>query len=165
MNETVPTGKIEKIEWREIEQGKENFQEIIKMLVEFDERTGRHSYAPLQECHFMRKAISVGNPENLRILVCAYPSNLYYVAARLQNEQGRVTTCWVHEDGVAAERADRRNEPEHPVHQILCMSDIFSKNPVLPRQDLDSMGDLREYMNRAHSKDQDSGNEKSLNGT
>ncbi|MBI39218.1 MAG: hypothetical protein CMF59_18375 [Leptospiraceae bacterium] len=149
MAESMPTGKKE---WRDIVRGKESFQEIVKMLVEFDERTGRHSYAPLKECHFMRKAISVAEPENLRILACSYPSHLFYVAARLSNQQGKLTTCWVHEDGVAAERKDRRDEPDHPVHQIVCMTDLFEQNSEIVGETR-GLEDLREYMDRADAPD------------
>ncbi|HBS07150.1 MAG TPA: hypothetical protein DEA96_19410 [Leptospiraceae bacterium] len=147
MAQTMPTGKKE---WREIQKGKESFQEIVKMLVEFDERTGRHSYAPLKECHYMRKAISVGDPENLLVMACAYPSHLYYVTARLSNQQGKVTTCWVHEDGVAAERLDRKEEESHPVHQIVCLTDIFQQNQKL-QENAKIDPDLKQYMDRADS--------------
>ena len=120
------------------------------MLVEFDERTGRHDYAPLKECHYMRKAIAVGEAEHLRILVCAFPSFLYYVAAELNNCQGRVTTCWVHEDGIESERAEKRDEPDHPVHGITCMSDIFRRNEEIGEKERSELGTLlRSLMDRA----------------
>ncbi|MBU41655.1 MAG: hypothetical protein CMN76_00430 [Spirochaetaceae bacterium] len=149
MTETLPTGKKA---WKEIKEGKEKFQEIIKMLVDFDERTGRHGYAPLKECHYMRKAIAVGEPSHIRILACSYPAFLYYVAAELSNDQGHVTTCWVHEDGVKAERKDRQDEPDHPVHGVLCMSDLFEQNAEIGAEDRQALGPLmQEYMGRADS--------------
>ena len=136
--------------WREIRLGKEKFQEIVKLLVEFDERSGRHSYAPLKECHFMRKAIALAEPEGLRILVRSYPGFLYYVAAELSNDQGMVTTCWVHEDGIKSERGDHDSEPDHPVHGILCLTDLFEQNEPIGEDEHRTLGELmQEYMERA----------------
>ena len=112
------------------------------MLVEFDERTGRHEYAPLKECHYMRKAIALGEAEHLRVLACAFPSFLYYVAAELKNCQGRVTTCWVHEDGIESERAQKRDEKDHPVHGITCMSDLFRENEEIGEKERSELGTL-----------------------
>lgn len=156
MQQTLPSGKTT---WREIKEGKQKFQEIVRILVDFDERTGRHEYQPLKECHYMRKAIALGQQENLRILACSYPSSLYYVAAELKNNQGQVATCWVHEDGIQSERQERRDEPDHPVHNIPCMTDLFEKNAELAATEKNQLSEvLQQLMDRADVTDEVSAN-------
>lgn len=108
--------------WREITNRKEEFQKIVSLLIEFDERTGRYQRYGDPESHYMRKAVARANPEDLRIFVQNLGGFLYYVVVELASPGGRVSTGWLHEDGIKAERTTLGGD--HPVQRIVCLSDL-----------------------------------------
>ena len=114
--------------WTELLERKDEFQGIVRLLVEFDEKTGRYRKYGDQETHYMRKAISVAEPESLRIFLKHLGGFVYYVVAQLISESGHVSTSWVHEDGIRGERDEFKEISTHPVHTILCMTDLYEEN-------------------------------------
>ncbi|MBI3395032.1 MAG: hypothetical protein HY042_04285 [Spirochaetia bacterium] len=109
--------------WREIIKRKEEFQKIVGLLVEFDERTGRYQSYGDPEAHFMRKAVSVCRPDDLRVFAKNLGNYVYYVVTELVGSGGHVATGWIHEDGIRAEREGAASG--HPVHRIICLTDLF----------------------------------------
>ena len=110
--------------WVEIVERKKEFQDILKLLVEFDERTGRHQRYSDPESHYMRKACVVASAESLKIMARRIDEFVFYIVVRLECASGHEITGWVHEDGIAAERVTA--SPAHPVHRIVCLTDLFS---------------------------------------
>ena len=116
--------------WHELESKKEEFQKIVRLLVDFDETTGRYRRYGDPETHFMRRSVSVADADRLRIFLCPLGGFVYYIVAELQSGGGCVSTGWVHEDGIRAERDEFREEKAHPVHSIVCMTDLFEQFSV-----------------------------------
>lgn len=110
--------------WIEVKKGKEDFQKILKILIDFDEKTGRH----VREDHYFRKAISVCDISNLRIFMKETEKAFFSIVVELRSN-GICVTSWLHEDGIALEREQFAADKRHPVHTIVCMTDIHRKNP------------------------------------
>src|SRR6185436_20771078 len=98
-------------------------QKIVRLLVEFDEKTGRYAQYENAENHYIRKAVAVSHQENVHIYLKDMGGDIFAIVAHLANPSGRVTTAWVHEDGIHAERQEA--ELDHPVHKIICMTDLY----------------------------------------
>ena len=116
--------------WNELQECKYEFQKIVNLLVEFDEKTGRYRRYPDRETHFMRKAISVGDTDCMRIFLQHLGGFVYHVVVELSIKGGQVCTGWVHEDGIRVERDEFQESKTHPVHSILCMTDLYEKNSM-----------------------------------
>jgi len=114
-------------EWIELTSRKEEFTKIVKLLVGFDETTGRYAKYDNQSSHWLRKAVSVAEPEALRVLLKHLGGFVYSVVTEQRTESGFCVTCWVLEDGIRSEREDKRSEPRHPVHSIVCVSDLYQE--------------------------------------
>ncbi len=117
--------RVEDGVWAELESQKAEFQKIVRLLVEFDERTGRYRRFEDPENHFMRKAISIAQPELLRVFLRHLGGFVYFVVTELNTEHGSVSTSWVHEDGIQLERDEFGEQESHPVHSILCLTDLY----------------------------------------
>ncbi len=109
--------------WKELVRRKEDFLKIVQFLVDFDEKTGRYARYRDTETHFMRRAIASADAEKVRIFLRHLGGFVYSIVAEVQSPGGFVATAWVHEDGIRQEREGA--EPGHPVHQIVCVSDLF----------------------------------------
>ena len=133
MQERVHIFKAEAVVWKEIVDRKREFQEMLRLLLLFDERSGRYLEYNEPELHFMRKAAAVADPGLLRIYIRELRPCVYYVVAELQVGGGRLATSYVHEDGIRLEREERREDAEHPVHRITCLSDLFEAGPTTAR--------------------------------
>jgi len=109
--------------WVEITERKQEFRQILKLLVEFDERTGRHARYSDPETHCMRKAISAADPDRTRILLNHLGGFVYNVVAQVETSVGLAISAYVHEDGIKAERAAQAEN--HPIQKIVCMTDLY----------------------------------------
>ncbi|MDH5655716.1 MAG: hypothetical protein OEZ34_07405 [Spirochaetia bacterium] len=114
-----------KYQWRELCKKKDEFQKIVKLLVDFDESTGRYRRYGDPESHFMRRSISVSDPELLRIFIQSLGGFIYYIVVELRAQGGQLSSSWIHEDGIRAERDEFKKQEDHPVHSIVCMTDLF----------------------------------------
>lgn len=123
--------------WREIEktEHKTQIQEILGMLLDYDEKSGRMREYKEPELHYLRRAIACGNPAELRFFARDLGDFLYYVVGQLDAGSGLVATGWVHEDGIRVERIEHANLKNHPVHTIECFTDSFEAAPVLSSMD------------------------------
>jgi len=123
-------------DWRLLQSRKEEFSRILQLLVDFDDKTGRALRYRDQETHHMRKAIAVGNPDLRRVYMRRIATDTFSIVSELICDAGMVVTGWLHEDGVHAERAAQ--PPEHPVHSIICVSDLFENDSTqfAPTRDL-----------------------------
>ena len=111
--------------WRELVGRKEEFQGIVRLLTEFDERTGRFRRFGDPETHYMRRALCVCDCDLMRVFFRALGGYVYQVAVELRSRSGSVATGWIHEDGIRAEREAFGAEPRHPVHGIVCLTDLY----------------------------------------
>ncbi|MBL8021490.1 MAG: hypothetical protein JNM27_17605 [Leptospirales bacterium] len=109
--------------WRELTVKKEEFCKIVRLLVEFDEKTGRYLKYNDPETHFMRKAVSVADTSRIRIFLRDLGGYVYSVVAELRSLAGTTATAWIHEDGICKEREEA--ETNHPVHSIVCVTDLY----------------------------------------
>jgi hypothetical protein len=111
------------------EADKVEFQKIVKLMIDFDERTGRHTRYPDPEVHYMRKAVSVARPESLTIKLERAEHEegwVYFVEVILDNSSvNSLITRWIHEDGIRAERETLGEG--HPVHNITCLTDLYDR--------------------------------------
>lgn len=113
----------------------ESFQEILRLLVRYDEQTGRLEKNPELETHYMRRAVCHARAEDLTVLLGRLEEGLYYVAVRVDARGGLLRTAWLHEDDIFLER--KVAEAGHPVHGMVCMTDLF-----LEAEPIDSEGFL-----------------------
>ena len=125
--------------WRELISAREEFREILTLLTEFDEKTGRYRRFDHPETHFMRKALSLADPEALRIFLRPLGGFVYHVAAEYSSPAGQVITSWVHEDGIRAEREEFRDRHDHPVHKIRCLTDFIEEERSRPVETPDDL--------------------------
>jgi hypothetical protein len=119
--------------WKEVVDCKGEFQNILRMLILFDEQSGRYREYGEPELHYMRKAISIADPDLLRIYLRDLGAYVYYVVVELSIGGGRLATAYVHEDGIRLEREQRTDESGHPVHGIVCLSDLFEADARVAR--------------------------------
>lgn len=122
-------------QWYEIDENKEEFQKIVKLLVDFDETTGRYRRYGDPETHFMRRSVSVADPEMLRVFLNHLGGYVYYIVVELKSQGGSISTSWIHEDGIRSERDEFREQKDHPVHGILCITDLAEKFSVKLNED------------------------------
>lgn len=111
--------------WIEVTARKDEFTKIIRLLVDFDENTGRYRRYQNQASHWLRRAVSVSGPDQTRILIRHQGGFVYSVIAEIRTGSGFAATAWVHEDGIRLERDQKEAEPRHPVHSIVCLTDLF----------------------------------------
>lgn len=130
----VTSGTVDR-PWRELSGRKSEFQDIVRLLCEFDERTGRFRRFADPQTHYMRKAVASCDPQLLRIFLRELGGFVYHVAVELRCESGSVATSWIHEDGIRAERDTFAGQGEHPVHNITCMTDLFAGTSEFCQQD------------------------------
>ena len=125
--------------WRELTDKKEEFQKIVKLLVDFDESTGRYRRYGDPESHYMRRSISVSDPDHLRIFIQDLGGFVYYIVVELRTAGGQVSSSWIHEDGIRAERDEFQHMEDHPVHEIVCMTDLYENNSSEISQDFSNV--------------------------
>lgn len=122
--------------WRELTTRKEEFQRILKLLVDFDEKTGRHIRYTDPETHWARHAISSADPSRVRVLMKRISDCVYAIVCECRSSSAIIITSWVHEDGIRSER--KTATTDHPVHKIICISDLF-EGDSMRADDLESL--------------------------
>lgn len=123
--------------WKKIQGGNEDFQGIARLMVEFDEATGRVRRMENQVLHHLRKAASVCDPEDLDVYIRDRGGFEFEIVCSIDLKDGVCATRWIHEDGIKMEREEFREDPGHPVHSIVCMSDLYERYGVeLERSDV-----------------------------
>lgn len=102
----------------------EPFQHILNVLVRFDERhltDDRH-------CHYMRRAVAMAPANDLTIVLGRIEDGVYCVFVNLDSRLGYLRTSYIHEDDIYIERQIEADNDDHPVHQLLCLTDLFVKS-------------------------------------
>ena len=112
--------------WFALKSRKDEFSRILKLLTDFDDRTGRAKRYPDPETHLMRKAIAIANPDLVRIYLRRIATDVFSIVSELKCDSGIVVTGWVTEDGIHTERATQPSD--HPVHNIVCITDLFERD-------------------------------------
>lgn len=115
-------------EWRELMERKEDFQHIVRLLTTFDEKTGRFQRYGEPATHYMRRALAESSTDDLHVFLRHTGGFVYSIVAECRTVAGLVSTLWVHEDGIRAEREELAGEPGHPVHTIVCMTDLYENH-------------------------------------
>ena len=124
---------FDEIVWKEIIDRKREFQEMLALLLFCDERSGRLREYGEPELHYLRKAAVVADPNCMRIYLRELSPRIYYVVIEMSTGGGRMATAYVHEDGIRSERREHGGHPEHPVHTVVCLSDLFDDDPLSAR--------------------------------
>lgn len=122
--ETIENIQLHK-DWQELKEKKNEFQSMTKLLLEFDERSGRLKYRSNQSLHYIRKAISICEPELLQVWLRHQAAYIYEVIVFGMENQSMYSTSWLHEDGIWIERQRYQSQPNHPVHDIVCLTDLY----------------------------------------
>ncbi len=112
--------------WRQLTSAHQEFQRILRLLLDYDERNEQQQEHP--ELHHLRRSLSVAKTEDICIYLRDMGGYLFHIVAKLNTLGGEAVTAWLHEDGIQAERELRKNEAEHPVHKLLCMSDLMRRH-------------------------------------
>lgn len=111
--------------WRELTRDKGGFQSIVALLVDFDERTGRVEREKRQTDHLIRRSICQAPVDRLRIFINNRDGFIYPVLIFLETGSSTVVARWVLEDGIRMEREELKGVPDHPVHRVLCVPDLY----------------------------------------
>lgn len=105
----------------------EDFQKILKVLVRFHDAV--LSEGEKSQSHEFRKRLSemvvMERTRKVQIYLRKFGKYEYLVYADMNGE----TESWLHVDGIAEEREQLKGK-DHPVHTIVCMSDIYKKARV-----------------------------------
>ena len=118
--------KITGAGWRELQTQLEDFFEIVRMLLKYDEQTGRASRLE-PHLHLLRKAVSQAPQSEVRVFLRDLGGWVYHVVVEWRCPIVQMTTTWVHEDGIRREREELFENTEHPVHGIVCVTDLFER--------------------------------------
>ena len=111
--------------WRELIKDRQEFQFILRLLVEQEER---ESFTNLNWLFYTRRALCVCNPNIVRFFLRDLGGYLFHVVAQLETVEAKLATSWLHEDGIQLERDAYFTVKDHPVHKILCLNDLYSKS-------------------------------------
>jgi len=112
------------------------FQKILAMLVKFDELTGRHLRYEDIESHYARTALSTAKPEAVKFFARKdAEEHCYTIVGYVTSKNAVAAASWTHQDGIAQERNDA--EVGHPVHDIVCIGDLFARAIELKASDLE----------------------------
>ncbi len=144
--------------WKELCNQKQEFIKITALLTDYDERTGRYRKYGEKSDHFMRKAVSIACPDSIRVFFRDLGGYMYTVAVELSTGAGVVITNWVHEDGIRLERDELADSPDHPVHSIICITDLYEKYSKAV-SDCEGLPELnpwtREYLEKEEESESD----------
>ncbi len=114
--------------WMELTGRKEEFRNIVRLLLDFDEKTGRYARYGDPETHYMRKAVAQSSDEKARVFLKELGGFVYHVVVEVRSSGGLVSTGWIHEDGIRSERESYCEDLSHPVHGIVCLSDLYQSS-------------------------------------
>ena len=122
--------------WKEITEKKEEYFEILDLLLSFDEKTGRLNRQVDTSAHWMRRIVQRGSQDATRVLIRSLGDATpftYTVVLEHENENGFIVTGYVHEDGI---RIERELSSEHPSHAITCLTDLLEFADIVDMSNL-----------------------------
>jgi len=128
--------------WRRLlSNAHQEFQNILSIILEFDEKTGKDTEYLDSDRYLIRKALTRAEPETLNIYVQLQPGETYtyHVVCESKGIGYYIATSWIHEDGIRYER-DRCDE-DHPVFNLVCLSDLY-KDSILCNELPDIIHDI-----------------------
>ncbi len=107
----------------------DQFQYILQLLIAYEEKEYAIKKAlPLPWLFHLRRALSVCPCEQVRVFMKNLGGYLFHIVMQAEDLGGRVSASWLHEDGIQAERDRNITVQDHPVHTILCLSDLYAKH-------------------------------------
>lgn len=109
--------------WKELQSRHVEFQRILRLLVNDQEK---EQNANLSWLFNLRKAACLCESWELRVFMKHLGGYLYHIVVEIESLYGNMITTWLHEDGIQSERDMRFTEQDHPVHQLLCMCDLYN---------------------------------------
>jgi hypothetical protein len=108
-------------EWKNVsEEGVKEFQKILDVLNRYYSQLGKKS-----ETQSYREMVANASPDEVKLSLKKFGEFEYLIKC----EVGEKSDSWIHIDGIAEERKEMasRNNWDHPVFNIVCLSDIYSK--------------------------------------
>ncbi len=129
------TGKV----WYELFDNIEEFQEILRILVDFENETKEN--ASDDWLSLLRQALCYCQTKEIRIFIRYLEGYLFHIVAQAERIGGQMAVSWLHEDGIQAERDLKSNKISSEVHHICCMNDLYENHckPIIRFQ-----GDLED---------------------
>ena len=103
----------------------EDFQNILKVLVRFYDTVLSEREEKNQSHEFRKKLSEMTDTKKVEIYLRKFGKYEYLIYADVNGE----ADSWIHVDGIAEEREQLKGK-DHPVHAIVCMSDIYKKAKV-----------------------------------
>lgn len=114
--------------WRQLVSRKIDFFAIMQVLLDYDERSGRVGRVVPPALHHLRRTLAVCPSRSVSIYLRALGGYRYEVLLWHSSEWGQAATAWIHEDAICVERAEYLDQKEHPIHKIVCLSDLYHKH-------------------------------------
>lgn len=111
--------------WRELINKKAEFLKIVQLLLDYDERSQRLGRTVPPALHYLRRALVLSPPDTLQVFLRNLGGYRYEVIVYHTSGWGTAATTWLHEDAIQVEREQAATTRSHPVHRILCLTDLF----------------------------------------
>ncbi len=118
--------------WRQLEDHNSAFQHILRLLIKHEQEFEKENLSWL---FYIRKAVSLCDPQVLWVFMHSLGGYLFHVVVQIEVSGLRLATSWLHEDGIQSERDARTNQKDHPIHHILCLSDLYAKHTKIINTD------------------------------
>jgi hypothetical protein len=120
--------------WHEITTGKKQFQDILKTMISYYEYNSNEIVE--SPTHLFRKKITELNPNQIRVYVKRYSDYEYLIYTESNASKSSESGYWIHIDGIRKEKEDLliQGVTNHPVFQIISMSDLYCNHSVTSRR-------------------------------
>ena len=128
--------------WFELVENKPAFYQILNVLARYYKQFELETQ-PTESQKFRDDLIET-SPADCRVFFKKFTEFEYLIYAEIHEKNNIRSDYWIHVDGIAEERNEQkcRNNPEHPVFSIVCVSDLFEKNCRK------AAADLEEYLQK-----------------
>ena len=116
-------------EWRELYRGKNEFQEILKVLINKHKNPRNLNTDSKNDSTVVQawEILSQVKGYELQIYIHKIQDYVYQIIASLPRREVSITSTWIHEDVIAFERTLLAEETDHYVHSAFCLEDIYKR--------------------------------------
>lgn len=119
--------EIKNEKWMELIDKKDEFQSIIAVLNRYYNLNPPKNHP--SSAYRFREELVIASLDSIRVFIKRYGQYEYLIAVEILQESNKKMDSWIHIDGIQQERDElkSKNVVEHPVFNIFCISDLYSK--------------------------------------
>lgn len=112
-------------EIRELKTNKKDFFQILKDIIEWEEKNYKHLSKIETIDRNLKKLFLELQPDKVKITILRIDTFLYFVVLQYKTFSGEITTSWIHEDLIYQERYILKDKPEHISHKVVTITDLY----------------------------------------